>query len=119
MMHIFPGLNYFRRIKDGNEVDPIQEFWYQNYTQNYLQICKDFEDDILLNLGSHIHKVALKAPVSHLVPRLKLTVFASPSVSPIYLNNPGYSFIELEQRKAETDGGSSDIKLSAIKLRFF
>lgn len=70
MMHIFPGLNYFRRIKNGEEQNPVQEFWWANFTKRYLQICKDFEDEILLNLGSHIHKVALKAPISHVVPRM-------------------------------------------------
>ena len=105
-MHIFPGLNYFKKDVSSN---PIQEFWMANYTQRYLDIIYKHQDKIIYNIGSHVHRVALKAPMSSNHTDINLKIYASPSISPVYDNNPGYSFIELDD---------SDYKVNEITLKF-
>ena len=57
---------------------------------------KKYEDHILFGLASHIHKGAIKSPISNNVEDLNFNLIISPSVSPIYENNPAYTSITLE-----------------------
>lgn len=56
---------------------------------------KKYEDFIFMNLASHIHRGKFSAAVSSQVPDLKLKSFIMPAVSPVYDNNPGFSFLEI------------------------
>lgn len=89
-MHIFPGLNYFKGV---------QRFWKKKFTQRYLEIVDEYRQDIIICLGSHIHRMALKSPWSVNFQNsgdddLKLMV--TPSVSPVYSNNPGFTVLHIE-----------------------
>ena len=47
-------------------------------------------------LGAHIHEADIRAPYSQTYPDLKVVHYATPSISPIFGNNPGYSVMEIE-----------------------
>lgn len=93
MMHIPPGLNYFPQEDDS---DPVQVFWKDEFLKAYLQIIKKYQDDILINLGSHIHRASIKAPISQYMNDLDLVLLLTPSISPIYNNNPGFTVMRIE-----------------------
>lgn len=96
-------MNYY--VENGN---PVQEFWFQNYTSRFLDIIYAHQDKVIYCLGSHIHRVAIKAPLSTNHTGLSLKIFASPSISPVYDNNPGYTFLTL----------GSDLKVEDFHMKF-
>jgi hypothetical protein len=62
-------------------------------------------------MGSHIHRMAFRSPISVEYSEPSdddLKVFATPSFSPIYDNNPGFTTLSIK-----------DSKIHAIKLHFF
>jgi hypothetical protein len=95
-----------------------------NFTQEFLNITYLHQDKIIYNIGSHVHRVALKAPMSSnhtyinhtdsdgkITDQIKdfdLKIYASPSISPVYYNNPGYSFLHLDE----------ELKVEEITLHF-
>lgn len=59
---------------------------------------KTYENNIILNLGAHIHRASIKAPVSEIVNDLNLVILVTPSISPVYFNNPAFTVLRLEDR---------------------
>ena len=91
-MHIFPGLNYF---------NGVQRFWKKRFTQRFLTIMDEYRSDIIICLGSHIHRMGFKSPWSVNYQNsgdddLKLMV--TPSISPVYRNNPGYTVMQIKDQ---------------------
>lgn len=85
-MHIFPGLFYF-----GGE----EQFYRSNYTSAFLSILNQHQNQIVTLLGAHIHWGDVRAPISSEFPDLKVALLATPSLSPIFDNNPGYSLLDI------------------------
>ena len=54
------------------------------------------QDYIIIGLGAHVHRGEIKAQTSMYVPNLKYVTFLTPSISPIYDNNPNFTLLELE-----------------------
>ena len=106
MMHIPPGLNYF---KEDGKASPVEVFWKEEFLKAYLQIIKKYQGDILINLGSHIHRASIKAPVSQYMNDLELVMLLTPSISPIYKNNPGFTLMRI----------GDDNKIQDIRSRVF
>jgi hypothetical protein len=67
-----------------------------------------------MTLAAHIHQADVRAPFSATYPELNLPMFLTPSVSPIYLNNPGYSVVDLELGAA-----TREKRVSMVNWRFF
>jgi len=65
----------------------------------YVEWAEKYKEQIIINLGSHIHKIAVKAPVSEAYPETSLLVMATPSITPVYGNNPGFTFLNLHKQK--------------------
>lgn len=61
-----------------------------------------YQDKIVMMFGSHIHQGEIKAPLSASYPDLNISMALSPSVSPIFGNNPGYSIIDFNQNFTST-----------------
>ena len=91
-MHIFPGLFYF----EGEE-----QFFRSTYTSQLLSILNQHQDRIQMLMGAHIHWGDIRAPISTEFPNLDVVIYASPSVSPIFNNNPGYSVMDLNAASGE------------------
>eukprot|EP00347_Sterkiella_histriomuscorum_P008268 403345729 len=102
-MHIFPGLFYF----SGEE-----QFYRTNYTSALLAIINSHQNQIQFMLGAHIHWGDIRAPISHEFPDLKVVLLATPSISPIFNNNPGYSVLELSDSNNEV----TDMKWRFLQL---
>lgn len=87
MMHIFPGLFY---------LDKIEYFWTESSLTEFNNIIARNSDKILFITGAHIHFADIRAPVmggGGADP--KAIYLITPSVSPIFKNNPGYSILDL------------------------
>jgi hypothetical protein len=87
-MHIPPALLYFVSLED---------FWKEAYASEFLRILHTYQSKIVLVMGSHIHQAEIRAPASTTYPGLLIPIYLSPSVSPIFFNNPGYSVLDLTE----------------------
>jgi hypothetical protein len=64
-------------------------------------------------LGAHIHQAEIQAPISTSSPSFALPLILTPSVSPIYFTNPGYTIMDLEK----SDSGKWESNM--VNWRFF
>ncbi|TNV78753.1 hypothetical protein FGO68_gene3108 [Halteria grandinella] len=102
-MHIPPSMFFFQSLED---------FWRQTYKDIFSQIITDNRDKIHMILGAHIHQADIRAPLSTTQPTLKpIPLILTPSVSPIYYNNPGYSIMDFDQ--------NNGYSTSLVNWRFF
>ena len=60
-----------------------------------------------------MHRGGIRAPVSDTVPDMALKIVISPSLSPVYLNNPGFS--EIDYHKIS----SQDYHFDRINFHYF
>ena len=97
-MHIPPGLFSFQTLDD---------FWQDTYKQQFLTLLTTYQSKIVAVLGAHIHQADIRAPMSTLHPGFTLPMVLTPSASPIFMNNPGYSMIDVDQM------------ISKVEWRFF
>jgi hypothetical protein len=114
-MHIFPGLNYYPTHWDPSHT--VQHFWKNgpinkltefdpNYDPNAPEIIVDFFDffasiitpfshRIPLCLASHIHRMTYISPTSAKHPDLDIKILVTPSITPVYFNDPGFTVVHL------------------------
>jgi hypothetical protein len=120
-MHILPGLNYYpKKGKHGKPApSPLQVFWHPHLQKRYLEIMKQYESHVLFNLASHIHRAKFSAPISNQVEDMKLKTFISPSISPVYDNNPGFSILDIEFKDSETGFHINEITFHFYDLAFY
>lgn len=90
-MHVFPGLNYYY----GQE----QVFWHVNFTEKFLDHLLPHQDKIVFASGAHVHRAEFRDATSKLHPNLSVPLIVSPSVSPVYLNNPSYTTLTVGNNK--------------------
>ena len=105
IMHCFPGLFYFK--------GEIEAFWRDEYVSAFTEVLGNYHSKILLLLGAHTHFGDLHSPVRPFSPNHGPLLLISPSVSPIFENNPGYSILDLE-----LSSSSSKPKITSLTWRF-
>ena len=65
-------------------------------------------------LGGHIHSGEIRAPISTEVVDLKnLTLMMTPSISPVFNNNPGYTILEYD----DNDVSEFDVNWHFLQLQ--
>ena len=74
--------------RDTLHIDLID--WIQNYHPELTQ------SKIVMILGAHIHQADIRAPISNKYSDLNIPLILTPSVSPYFDNNPGYTVLDLE-----------------------
>ena len=60
-----------------------------------MDIINAQRDKIVLISGAHIHRSEMRMPMSIKYPDLKIPLLVSQAVTPIYMNNPGYTTIQI------------------------
>ena len=85
-----------------------------DFFNDYAGILAPWSDRIPLSLGSHIHRMTYIAPKSSKHPDLDLKILVSPSITPVYFNDPGFTVVHLDK-----DKDSRKLKIAEISLRFF
>lgn len=77
----------------------MNSFWHRDALVAFNQILSTHHDKILFLVGAHTHYADIRAPVmepgSTVDPRTVLVI--TPSVSPIFRNNPGYTIMDLNE----------------------
>lgn len=86
-MHIPPALFFFKEVED---------FWIAEYKETLLELLNKYQSKIVMILGAHIHQADIRAPISNKYSDLNIPLILTPSVSPYFDNNPGYTVLDLE-----------------------
>jgi hypothetical protein len=102
-MHVFPGMyNPMER----------QQFWLDEFNNRFNEIMQKYGDKILMLNGAHTHISDVRASwmetnttsVQSLLKGIKnerkayYANFVSPSFSPFYLNNPGFTVFDVDDK---------------------
>jgi len=99
-MHIFPGFfNY----------NGLRVFWKEIYVQQFLDTIERHSEKVAGIYAAHTHHAEPRAPISSYNPSFSKSLVITTSISPIFINNPGYSFLSLDSQGRITD----------ISYRFF
>lgn len=85
-MHVYPGLNDF---------EGVQRFWWKGDAENFLNFLNDGSEHVALMTGAHVHLNRMGVPQSHRYPKLKVPLWVSHAISPVYNGNPSYSHMDL------------------------
>ena len=75
-----------------------QTFWTESYTQQFQDIIKRNHKKILLISGAHIHVLDFRyqEEIKDGVPLVYMGIMLTPSFSPEFGNNPGYTTFEVK-----------------------
>lgn len=57
----------------------------------------EYQDTLELIAGSHIHRAEFREPRDSRYPNLKVPIIVTPSVSPVYNNNPTFTHVVLNE----------------------
>ena len=96
MMHIPFGMNYWER--KGHT--PAQVFMNETHQTRFLEILDTHKENVVIHVSSHIHRARIQAAFSKYRKNVELVTFISPSISPIYFNNPSFSVMQLDKAKS-------------------
>lgn len=101
--HIPMGIDLMKTLKVG--FSEIKKFWLSDYNDSFSAILKKHATVVSAILAGHIHIDAFQIlTVKAIVP-----VIFTPSISPIYGNNPGFKVFDYEQK---------DFKLTNIRTYY-
>ena len=93
-MHVFQGMNFF--FDQGVYFN--QSFFAENYTHALLSIIYKHQKKIVFSLGAHVHFGDLRVPRSKDFQLLESIIISTPSITPLFGNNPGYTIIEMNEK---------------------
>jgi len=76
-----------------------------------MDILARYQDRLTFMLGGHVHTAEIRAPLSSFAVDLKnISLMMTPSIAPIFNNNPGYTILSFD---------NEDITKYEFKWRFF
>lgn len=88
-MHVFPGMKQKDKLKP-------HKFWHKHYNKDFVKLLNTYKDSISLLAAAHIHSHEFRNPSSYHYSDLHVPLMITPSVSPIFGNNPMYQTYELQ-----------------------
>lgn len=92
--HIPVGIDVYATLK--NALKEITEFWRQEYRKEFEAIIAQNPGTVVAILPAHIHMDAFQ--IIALKNNKKVPVIFTPSISPIFGNNPGFKVFTYEER---------------------
>jgi len=78
-----------------------KNFWSINkkeFENRFLGILAEYQDSIQLMTGGHIHQMEFRSAYSYDYTSLNIPLIASPSVTPIYNNQPSFTTFTLKKK---------------------
>lgn len=96
-MHIPIGIDVYKTVK--NPFHPIIAFWRVSYAKQFLKLLDHYSEQIIALFGAHIHKDGFM--LIHPSKGKSLVNIITPSISPIYENNPGYQLVTLDPKRKQ------------------
>lgn len=91
-LHIPVGPDIYDTIKQGKTVT----FWRTEATKNFLTEMNQYSDHIIAILPGHVHVDWFQ--IIHTTANKSIIVTATPSISPVIGNNPGFKIYRYAQR---------------------
>ncbi len=116
LLHIPPGINvYSSQEKSTQQTTRVLLFWQQPYNQRYLELVQRYHKTIVTSFAGHTHmddfRLIYDQDTLNKVPLGFIHI--SPSVSPVFGNNPSFQIIEVNKNTGsitETTTYYADIK---------
>jgi hypothetical protein len=98
LFHIPPGMDVFDTVTYGGACPNVtpQTFWKPEYQQKYLQIAAAHRATILGSFAGHTHQDEFRIAAGRFI-------HITPSISPIFGNNPAFEIVEVERNGHVTD----------------
>ena len=62
-----------------------------------MNLINYYKDDISLITGAHIHRNEIRSSQSEVFKDLKIPILITQSVTPVYMNNPAYTTLNVIQ----------------------
>ena len=93
--HIPPGVNPYATIHANSteQLNNIISFWDPEYTNGYMDLMDKYSSVIVLSLVGHIHMDNFELVREKVTTDPVSYVHFTPSISPIYGNNPGFELV--------------------------
>ncbi len=95
--HIPPGVNVYETMKNKEE-KKASLFWKESYNKRYLSLLEEYSAEIFTTMTGHTHMDDFKL---HLSDSSKSYIHISPSISPVFGNNPAFQIIEYDMKSAD------------------
>jgi len=97
--HIPPGVNVYKTIHENNPKKPVEAYlyWQKEYNNQYMDILDNYSDIIFTTMAGHTHMDDFKL---HNTANSKSTIHISPSISPVFGNNPAFQVVEYNRSSA-------------------
>lgn len=109
-MNVLPGV--------WNINSTMGNFWHQNFTKQYFDIMKTYEDSVVMSVGKLYARLDLKAPISSNTQDLNHIIYQAPPLSPLNNSNPAYSILELDlSSKNKNIDRNNSYHLSEVRTR--
>jgi sphingomyelin phosphodiesterase acid-like 3 len=108
VMHIPPGMNAYSSSQGGDCMNAVA-FWQDKYATQFSALMNTYSDVVRLTFAGHTHMDDFQVSPG-VTPSLPLKI--TPSVSPIFKNNPGISVLSYSTKTAAV----SDITTFFIAL---
>ncbi len=101
--HVPPGIDIYSTARyylgsDGKLSD-VSLMWHSEYNERFLSIVEEYADVITMVYAGHTHMDEFR--IMEGTNNVQIPVWVTPSVSPIFHNNPGYRVLE-----TRSDGAS-------------
>lgn len=91
LFHIPPGVNVYNTVEDSSCPDlTTQMFWKDDYAQRYLRITARHRNTIAGSFAGHTHQDEFRLATGDFI-------HITPSVTPIFGNNPAFEIVEVER----------------------
>lgn len=95
--HIPPGVNVYKTMKNKEE-KKASLFWKESYNKKYLSLLEEYSSEVFTTMTGHTHMDDFKL---HISDSSKSYIHISPSISPIFGNNPAFQLIEYDIESAD------------------
>jgi len=96
--HIPPGIDIYTTITDsGSCEEKIFPSWDQKYNSTFIDIVNEYSSIIYTNFAGHFHRDDFRIFYQDNIPVSYIHI--TPSISPIYGNNPAYQIVTYDKHK--------------------
>jgi hypothetical protein len=97
--HIPPGVNVYKTIHENNPKKPLEAYlyWKDEYNDQYMNILDKYSDIIFTTMAGHTHMDDFKI---HHTATSTSAIHISPSISPVFGNNPAFQIVEYNRNNA-------------------
>lgn len=100
-MHIPPGIDAYKTAHNRHSCsNSVVSFWQDDYTQSFLELMGSYESVVANSFAGHSHRDDFRV-ISGANGKPFFLTLISASVSPVYGNNPAFSFVLYDKRNGD------------------